>query len=188
MRNAPGPAAVHAVCFYEDPDDLCPIVAEFIVDGLTAGQPTVVIARPRHRAGIVRSLRSRGIAAADLEQRGDLVMYDAESLLAQFFSDGRIDLAKLAPIFDKLLEAANVSPETTGIRAYGEMVDLLCERGHVDAAIELEGLWNQRLDAPLVSLLCGYARHAIADDQQLRAICRPHSHVVSAAEDLTSAR
>jgi hypothetical protein len=160
-------------------------VAEFIVDGLTAGQPTVVIARPRHRAGIVRSLRARGLSAAHLEKRGDLLMYDAESTLAAFFIDGHPDPVKFAPIHASMLDALNVSE--AGIRLYGEMVDVLCERGLADAALELEGLWSAGGDEVITSMLCGLALQDFSDDERLRAVYRTHSHIVSAVGDLTSA-
>ena len=42
------------------------------------------------------------------------------------------------------------------IRAFGEMVDLLCERGNPSAAAALEELWNRLARRRSFSLLCGY--------------------------------
>jgi MEDS: MEthanogen/methylotroph, DcmR Sensory domain len=66
------------------------------------------------------------------------------------------------------------------IRAFGEMVDLLCADGNADGAIDLEALWNGLAAARDFSLLCGY--HLDVFDRASQAsvlpeICRAHSHV-----------
>src|SRR5581483_4856909 len=58
-RHPPSHAAVassHIVQFYENDQFLCATVADFLADGIGAGQPTVVIATEPHRASITQSL------------------------------------------------------------------------------------------------------------------------------------
>ena len=71
------------------------------------------------------------------------------------------------------------------IRAFGEMVDLLCERGNPKGAAELEELWNRLARRRSFSLLCGYRVDVFDQDAQvslLPAICRSHSHVLPARD------
>jgi hypothetical protein len=71
------------------------------------------------------------------------------------------------------------------IRAFGEMVDLLCERGNPTAAARLEELWNRLARRRAFSLLCGYRIDVFDRDSQLSVlpeICRAHSHVLPAGD------
>jgi hypothetical protein len=67
------------------------------------------------------------------------------------------------------------------VRAFGEMVDVLCKSGRRDAAMALEELWNELAQRRDFSLLCGY--HLDVFDRESQAatlpdVCRAHSHVL----------
>src|SRR4029079_6150370 len=66
-----GKGQFHAVRFYYDSVGLCQIVADFIAEGLNAGQPGVVVATPAHAARIESFLRARGFDIAALKRSGD---------------------------------------------------------------------------------------------------------------------
>ena len=81
----------HAVRFFNDSDSLCRLVGDFISDGITNGQPAVVIARPRHREDIARHLRACAIDTSKLEQQGDLACLAAAlERLPTADDDGRV--------------------------------------------------------------------------------------------------
>ena len=66
------------------------------------------------------------------------------------------------------------------VRAYGEMVDLLCSSA-TRAAIRLEELWHDACEANSFSLLCAYAMghfYKESDRAQFVHLCRMHSHVI----------
>src|SRR4051812_33111550 len=67
----------HAVKFYENPESLCRIVAEFLSEGLAQQQPALVIATLEHRGGIVQELSARHFDVPKLQRTGDLLMLDA---------------------------------------------------------------------------------------------------------------
>jgi anti-sigma regulatory factor (Ser/Thr protein kinase) len=67
------------------------------------------------------------------------------------------------------------------VHAYGEMVSLLWDAGHVPAAIELEGLWNDLGRELQFSLLCAYHRDSVSGpehEESLRQVCHLHSAVL----------
>jgi hypothetical protein len=71
------------------------------------------------------------------------------------------------------------------IRAFGELVDLLCERGSAGSAARLEELWNHLARRRAFSLLCSYRIDVFDRDAQLSVlpeICRAHSHVLPAGD------
>lgn len=63
-------------------------------------------------------------------------------------------------------------------RAYGELVDVLWQRGLKRAAIELESFWSNVIRAQHLALLCGYAMPAFYQElDALEEVCRRHTDV-----------
>ena len=61
---------------------------------------------------------------------------------------------------------------------YGEIVALLWAAGHVNAALELEGFWNELGREIPFSLYCGYPRQSVESSQHHGAVsevCRLHT-------------
>src|SRR3954469_10567828 len=89
MKSAANTAGhFHAVKFYESPESLCRIVAEFLGEGLIARQPVLVVATPEHCAGIVAELSARHFDVDRVKAAGDLLLLDAADMLAAFMVDG----------------------------------------------------------------------------------------------------
>ena len=64
---------------------------------------------------------------------------------------------------------------------YGEIVAVLWAAGHVNAALELEGFWNELGREIPFSLYCGYPRQSVESSQHHGAVsevCRLHTAVV----------
>ena len=92
---------------------------------------------------------------------------------------GRLDRAA----FDTQVRPAILAAgEASGpVRVYGEVVALLWAAGHVNAALELEGLWNELGREIPFSLFCGYPRELVQGSQHQGAVaevCRLHTAVV----------
>ena len=69
------------------------------------------------------------------------------------------------------------------VRVFGEMVALLWDVGLIDAAIEVEAMWNELGAQYLFSLLCAYPAQPAACAHQLDAlteVCRAHTQVIGA--------
>src|SRR5206468_91936 len=65
--------------------------------------------------------------------------------------------------------------------AFGEMVDLLCERGAVEGALKLERLWNDLQKSHTFSLLCAYNLRNFREArtmQDFAHVCDAHSAVI----------
>lgn len=169
----------HAVRFYKDADCLSRIVADFVGDGLAAGEPAVVIATPEHRAVIVRNLREMALDIERLEKDGDLFLLDAQDTLGKFMVDGTPNASLFTDTFVPLIERACRGRKDCVVRAYGEMVDVLWKAGQTVAATRLEMLWNDLAASQAFSLLCGYAMGNFYKDAAVEDICSHHSHVVS---------
>ena len=168
----------HAVKFYSDEESLYGTVANFLSEGLTTGQPALVIATPDHRDAICAHLSSRVIDCPKALKDGRLVLLDADDTLDLFMIDGMPD----ADLFERnvgMFVQQLLTDRRTVIRAYGEMVDVLWKRQMPEAAIKLELLWNKLALKYQFALLCGYSMgNFYKQSKQMEDICAQHSHVV----------
>lgn len=168
----------HAVRFYQTQESLCRMVAEFLGQGLITNEPSMVIATPEHRLGIVAELHARHFDVDRMQAAGDLLMVDARETLATFMVDGMPDAERFDTNMTRLIEQVCRGRQDCTVRAYGEMVDVLWKAGQNLAAIRLEMLWNKLAMSHDFSLLCGYAMGSFYKDASLKEICQQHSHVI----------
>jgi len=169
------PGHFHAVKFYDSSAALSRIGAEFLAEGLTSRQRALVIATPSHRKAVIDALRARHVDVVAMEAAGDLVMLDAQSMLASFMVGGRPDASLFQATAARQLDRLGDRP----IRVFGEGVDVLWKAGLGDAAIRLEMLWNKLTLGRDIKTLCAYSVRNFYNDTSLRAIFDEHSHVVS---------
>lgn len=175
----------HAVRFYEDDTSLCRIVAEFLGDGLAAGEPAIAIAVPSHRDEIREQLSDLAFDVARLEAIGQLRLIDAEETMLAFMRTGTPDPVRFRATIGGLIDAAVAGRPNIALRAYGEMVDCLWKKDASVAAIKLEMLWNQLADTRAFSLLCGYSMGNFYKHGAYENICSQHTHVVSGSGQIT---
>jgi hypothetical protein len=171
----------HAVQFYETDAFLVRSVTNFIIDGLKAEEPALIIATAEHRDGIEAALMSHGVDVEWSKRRGLLTEFDARYTLSSIMSGGVPDEALFRRQIEPALENVRRRRRSSSVRAYGEMVNLLWCDGNGGAALALEALWNQLAETQQFSLLCGYCMSlfdAAADSKILSALCGEHTHVV----------
>ena len=165
----------HTVQFYESDDFLCSVITEYISEGVRAGEPAIIVASEAHNEMFALALRSEGIAMSGV------TFLDARQMLATFATDGEIDPEKFMTSVGSVIDSA--TEKTNRIRVYGEMVDLLWRDGHTDAALQLEGLWNDLAELYPFRLLCAYSMNDFASAAQsarFDEVCRRHAHVMPA--------
>jgi KaiC/GvpD/RAD55 family RecA-like ATPase len=182
-----GKGQFHAVRFYYDSIGLCQIVADFIAEGLNAGQPALIVATPAHASSIESFLRVRGFDVAALKRSGDLLVRDAAAMLTSLMVDGAPSEARFARLVGPLIEIARGETKRL-VRVYGEMVDVLWKAGSTTAANALESLWNVLATNHAFVLLCAYALDGISHTTHLSEICGQHTHVVNANGEAALAR
>ena len=173
------PPAEHAVQVYMELDELAVSVGRFLEAGFLTGEPALVIVTPGHWDAFRAELERHGHDVDELETQGLLTRRDADETLASFM-DGDVPSADRfeAVVGGVLEEVANRFPDRT-VRAFGEMVDLLFQRGDQDAAIALEALWNGALESRRFALLCAYELDVFDLETQTGAlpeIVRTHTH------------
>jgi hypothetical protein len=173
------PHRYHAVRFYENEKSLSQIVADFLRDGLIAGNPGIVVATPIQRAAILRALVARSVDVVTLQRSSRLLLLDGHDLLSTFMVNGRPDPEEFRSEMSAVISRARRGRMDGPIRIYGQMVDMLWKDGLHDAAIRLELLWNQLARTQGFSLLCGYAMGHFYKNTGVDAVRRQRTHVVS---------
>ena len=144
-----------------------------------------MIATPEHWATFGERLAESGWDATRIEQSGLLFCADADTTLAAIMDGDRPSADQFEAVVGGLMDRVGARFPSRRIRAFGEMVDLLCERGNPSGAADLEELWNRLARRQSFSLLCGYRVDVFDQDAQvslLPAICRSHSHVLPTAD------
>lgn len=177
-----GPAA-HAVQVYRDVDELAGSIARYLAIGFDLGEPAIVIATPEHLTRFGERLAESGWPAARIEQRGLLFCADAGATLAAIMDGDRPSAEQFEAVVGGLMDRVGARFPDRRIRAFGEMVDLLCERDNASGAAQLEELWNRLARRRSFSLLCGYRLDVFDREAQLSVlpqICRSHSHMLPA--------
>jgi hypothetical protein len=179
VRNAH--ATDHGVHVYRDVDDLAASVATFLAAGFERGEPAVVVARAANRAAFERALDARGWTRTKRDTFRLLTVADAEETLEAILVDGHPSRERFESVVGTLLDrAADLFPGRRP-RVFGEMVDVLCDRGDANAAVELEEIWSWFGGMRRFSLLCGYRLDIFDRSTQvdvLPKICAVHTHVL----------
>jgi len=178
-----GPAdGDHIVQVYQDRGFLTAAVAEYIGTGLRRGDAAIVIARPEHADAFRCALGAAGIDLEAAIGTGQLKLLDAETTLRQFMREGMPHWTRFHEIVGGVI--AETRCQFPVVRAYGEMVDVLWQRGERDAAIRLEEFWNSLAKLQTFSLFCAYFLDNLDSRSYagLDCICKVHNHLIPARE------
>jgi signal transduction histidine kinase/ActR/RegA family two-component response regulator len=175
----------HDVLFYEDDDYLIEKLTRYFGEALVSNQGAVIVACETHLQALESRLHDRGI---DLEQAisdGRYFRLIVADTLEQIMSGGAPNPSHFFAIFDDVIGRASgeLSGTTRDVLVFGELVANLVNNGNPEAAVTLEGLWNELAARRSFDLLCAYpidAFSSVKDAEALAAICELHTHVTPA--------
>jgi MEDS: MEthanogen/methylotroph, DcmR Sensory domain len=169
----------HVVHFYDRDEELAETAGDYLAGAIAEGGAAVVVATPGRCAGFEARLAAGGVDLGAARRDGTLVCLDATRVVSRLTRGGRVDREAFHALFQP---AILVAGEASGpVRIYGEVVALLWAAGQVNAALELEGLWNELGQQIPFSLFCGYPRALLENSEHQGAvaeICRLHSAVL----------
>ena len=173
----------HICQFFDSDESRAECIGAFLLEGYQAGDQLIVVARARYWREISDFLSAHGVPVADAIEKGRISVHDAADTLRRLSPNGPPN----ATAFDAIIGTLMRETSRRGrVCAYGEMVDILAQRGDFDDVMKLETLWNGLADRVPFSLMCGYsAAHfvAVATHSNLRSICAAHSRVDRSSQD-----
>lgn len=174
--------AGHSVQFYERDEFLIATLAAFVSEGLCAGETVILLITSAHRKALESALIAVGVDLPAQQRIGAYLAIDAAEALARIQSHGAPDRALFERHVATLVQSRRAQGST--VRIFGELVALLCEQGRHQAAIQLEGYWNDLSTRCDFQLVCGYPVRAFAGSEAaeaFHAVCQAH-HAVRPAE------
>jgi hypothetical protein len=169
----------HLMVLYESAQVLSQRVSSFLLRGIRADHPALIIAREVHQRCIVDRLSANGVAVEEALACRRLVIVDAQPIRDRILQNGRVD----GEVFDEFAlplfhQLARRKPHRAAY-VYGEVVDLLWTGGRVEDAIALEILWNDLLEQMPMTVLCGYSMEPFArQSAYIPALLHQHTSAI----------
>jgi hypothetical protein len=179
------PSSSHIAQLFDTSKSLAEAVGAFLLDGWERNQQLLAVATPAHWRLIADRLERRGCDVEEAIQRGRLVVLDAQATLRQIVRHESPNPARFTAVVGSLIYRL-AAPPSTGLRIYGEMVDILAQDANFSAAYRLECLWNDLGASVPFTLFCGYTAVHFGDPRSaaaLQAICGAHTHVRADSDD-----
>src|SRR2546430_6591574 len=166
----------HIVQLYRDQDFLSRAVCRFAGAGFANGEGIILVSTLTHWNAFRPRLEAEGVDVQAAQERGQLMVVDAEELLPRFMRDGMPDSAVFPGVFEEVVGQARAGGSYPKVRVWGEMVDVLWERGDVAASMNLEDLFDQLAKKVDISIFCSFLmrseEHTSELQSQSNLVCR----------------
>src|SRR5271156_6492254 len=171
----------HVVQLYQDQDFLNRAVCRFAAAALANGEGVILVPTVKHWNAFRPRLIAEGIDVEAAQKHGQLTIVDADETLPRFMRDGMPD----SPVFLGL--AADVVARARGgsryakVRWWGEMGNILWERGDVAASMNLEDLFDQLAHQHDIAIFCSFLMDNFNGEIHTHILPRlgeNHSHLI----------
>jgi hypothetical protein len=172
----------HIVQLYQDQDFLCRAVCRFGGAALANGEGFILAATLTHWNTWRLGLEAEGVDVEAARKRGQMTVFDTDELLSRFMRDGMPDPTIFLPLAAEVVGQARAGGRYPSVRWWGEMVNVLWERGDVGASMKLEDLFDQYVaKKDGVAIACGFLMDNFNSDIHARMLPRlgtNHSHLI----------
>lgn len=172
-------AGHHVVQFYGHDDELAERVASYLLGALSYGGAAVIIATAAHRREVEARLAAAGVDLAAAGASGAYHALDAETTVREFTAGEQLDSTGLSRAIGDLIKKAGAAGRP--VQVYSETVALLWNARLVNAAVQLETLWNDLGRQYSFALFCGYPAGTVTRSSRPDAVAeviRLHEEVV----------
>ena len=174
-------ACDHIVQLYQDPDFLNHAVSRFAGAALANGEGIILVPTLSHWNAIRPRLEAEGVDVQAARERGQLTVVDADELLPQFMRNAMPDSSIFLGLAGDIIGQARAAGRYHKVRWWGEMVNVLWERGDVAASMNLEDLFDQLARNHDIAIFCSFLMDNF--DGEVHAHMLPrlgtnHSHLI----------
>ena len=171
----------HIVQLYQDQDFLNRAVCRFAGAALANGEGIILVPTLAHWNGIRPRLEAEGVDVEAARERGQLTVVDADELLPRCMWDAMPDSPVFLGLAGDVIGQARAGGRYQKVRWWGEMVNVLWERGDVAASMNLEDLFDQLANKHDIAIFCSFLMDNF--DGEVHAHMLPrlgtnHSHLV----------
>jgi hypothetical protein len=172
----------HIVQLYQDERFLSRAVCRFAASAIANGEGVILVPTHAHWQAFRPRLEAEGVDVDAAQARNQLTVVDADELLPRFMRDTIPD----APLFmglaaDVIAQARAANTGSRRVRWWGEMVNVLWERGDAAASMRLEDLFDQLAHEQDLAIFCSFLMDNFDGDVHLKMLPRlgqNHSHLI----------
>jgi hypothetical protein len=171
----------HIVQLYQDQQFLNRAVCRFAAAALANGEGVILVPTIAHWDAFRPRLEAEGVDVRAAQSRGQLTIVDADNLLPSFMRDAMPDSPLFLGLAVDVITRARGGGKYPKVRWWGEMVNLLWERGAIAASMNLEDLFDQLADQQEIAIFCSFLMDNFSGDVHARVLPRlgeNHSHLI----------
>src|SRR5215211_5426679 len=171
----------HIVQLYQDQDFLNRAVCRFAGAALANGEGIILVPTLMHWNVIRPRLEAEGVNVEAARRRGQLTVVDADELLPRFRRDAMPDSPVFLGLAADVIADAHADGRYQKVRWWGEMVNVLWERGDVAASMNLEDLFDQLAKKHDIAIFCSFLMDNFNGDVHAHMLPRlgpNHSHLI----------
>jgi CheY-like chemotaxis protein len=174
----------HELHFYSDEPSFVDIASRYVGDALRAKGAAIVFATPSHRSSLLQRLKDDDLDMDNAIQERAYIALDVFETFSATITTGTVDNAQAAEILNDLVQVAIKARKSQDARIamLSELSPVLCEEGHIHAAIHVESRGNSVIQALPLDILCAYPLALVRrsnDEGIFKTICAAHTGVFS---------
>ncbi len=171
----------HIVQLYQDEHFLNRAVCRFAAAALANGEGVILVPTQDHWKAFCPRLEAEGVDLEAVQRNGQLTVVDADRLLPQFMRDDMPDAPVFLGLAADVVTRSRAKDRYPRVRWWGEMVNVLWERGEVAASMNLEDLFDQLAHQQDIAIFCSFLMDNFDGEVHARMLPRlgeNHSHLI----------
>jgi len=171
----------HIVQLYQDEDFLNRTVCRFAGAAIANGEGIILVPTIAHWKAIRPRLEAEGVDVEAARKRGQLTVVNSEEFLPRFMSDAMPDSPLFLGLAADVIGEARTGARYEKVRWWGEMVNVLWERGDAAASMNLEDMFDQLAKKHDIAIFCSFLMDNFNGDVHAHMLPRlgtNHSHLI----------
>jgi len=171
----------HIVQLYQDEKFLSRAVCRFAVSAINHGEGVILVPTSAHWNALRPRLEAEGVDVKAAQSCGQLTVIDADQLLPNVMRNSMPDAPLFLGLAGETIARARGGDRFTKVRWWGEMVNVLWERGDVAASMGLEDLFHKLAHDRDIAIFCSFLMDNFDGEVHARMLPRlgqNHSHLI----------
>jgi hypothetical protein len=171
----------HVVQLYQDQGFLNRAVCRFAGAALANGEGVILVPTAEHWNAFRPRLEAEGVNVKDAQDSGQLTIVDADELLPRFMQKALPDAPMFLGLAGEIVARTRGAGRFSKVRWWGEMVNVLWERGDVAASMNLEDLFDRVAHEQDIAIFCSFVMDNFNGEihtHMLPRLGENHSHLI----------
>jgi MEDS: MEthanogen/methylotroph, DcmR Sensory domain len=171
----------HVVQLYQDEDFLSRAVCRFAGGALANGEGIILVPTQAHWNAIRPRLEAEGVDVKAARERGQLTVVDADGCLPRFMRNSMPDSSIFLGLAADVIGQARAGVRYQKVRWWGEMVNVLWERGNAAASMNLEDQFDHLAKEHDIAIFCSFLMDNFNGEVHTHMLPRlgtNHSHLI----------